>query len=184
VVTYFVSAWLQKIITQPILHLADTAKAVSAEKNYSVRAVKRSEDELGQLMDSFNEMLTQIRERDAALRQAHDKLEKRVEERTRDLQLEITERERAQEALQQQVGRISLLNQITQVISERQDLASILQVVLRQLEERAPVDMGGVFLLEPQSDTLAVAAMRRESQPGPANSTCRQGRCSRWKRAA
>lgn len=165
-VTFLLSARLQKIVSQPISHLAETAKVVSAEKNYSVRAVKGNEDELGQLMDGFNEMLTQIQERDAALRQAHDKLEKRVEERTRELQLEIAGRQRAQEALQKQLGRISLLNRITQVISERQDLGSILQVVLRQLEEGAPVDLGGVFLIEPQSDILGVAAIREKNQAG------------------
>jgi len=161
-----VSRFLQTIITQPIMHLAATARAVSEEKNYSVRAVKRSGDELGQLMDGFNEMLTQIQEQDAALRQAHDKLEKRVEERTQDLQLEIVERERAQAGLREQLGRISLLNQITQVIAERQDLPSILQVVLRHLEERASVDLGGVFLFEPGRELLRVAALRGRQPEG------------------
>ncbi len=166
-VTFFLSSVLQRIISEPFAHLVQTAKAVSAGRDYTVRAVKQSADELGQFVDVFNEMLAQIQERDAALQQAHDKLEKRVEERTRDLQLEVAERRRAQEALQRQLGRISLLNQITQVISERQDLSSILQVVLRQLEEHAPVDMGSVFLLEPQSDTLSIAAIR-ERNPVPA----------------
>ncbi|MDB6064664.1 MAG: hybrid sensor histidine kinase/response regulator [Pedosphaera sp.] len=162
-VTYFLSALLQKIISQPISHLVDTAKAVSTEKNYSVRAVKRSEDELGQLIDGFNEMLTQIQERDVALQQAHDKLEKRVGERTQDLQMEIAERRRTQEALQQQLTRISLLNQITHVVSEREDLPSILQVVLRQLEDHLPVDVGMVYLLEPGGETLSIAALRENS---------------------
>lgn len=162
-VTFFLSSLLQRIISEPISHLAETAKAVSAGRNYSVRAVKQSADELGQFIDVFNEMLAQIQKGDAALQQAHDKLEKRVEERTRDLQMEVVERRRAQEALQQQLSRISLLNQITQIISERQDLSSILQVVLRQLEEHLPVDMGTVYLAEPASDLLAVAALREKS---------------------
>src|SRR5580704_2162095 len=174
-VTFLLSASLQKIISQPISHLAETARAVSKEKNYSVRAVKRSEDELGQLMDVFNEMLQQIQERDAALRQAHDRLEKRVEERTRDLQLEIAERQRAQEALQKQLASMSLLNQIAQAISERQDLSNILQAVLRQVEEGALVDLGGVFLLEPQSETLTVAAVRERSEGASAKSGIEPG---------
>ncbi|MDB6121344.1 MAG: putative Histidine kinase, partial [Pedosphaera sp.] len=157
-VTFLLSSLLRRVISQPISHLAETAKAVSSEKNYSVRAVKHGQDELGQLIDVFNEMLTQIQERDAALQQAHDKLEKRVEERTQDLQSEIAERKRAQEALQQQLTRISLLNQITKAISERQDLASILHVVLRQLEDHLTVDMGSVYLFNAESDSLTMAA--------------------------
>jgi signal transduction histidine kinase/ActR/RegA family two-component response regulator/HAMP domain-containing protein len=163
VITFLLSAVLQRIISRPIFHLAETAKAVSAERNYSLRAVKQSEDELGQLMDGFNEMLAQIQERDAALQQAQSKLEKRVEERTRDLQGEIAEREQAQKALQQQLTRISLLTQITQVVSERQDLSRILHVVLRQLEDHLPVSLGMMCLYEPESDQVRVAALREKN---------------------
>ncbi|MBU6400129.1 MAG: response regulator [Verrucomicrobia bacterium] len=164
-VAYLLSSRLQRVITRPIFHLAQTARAVSAEKNYAVRAVKHGQDELGQLIDGFNEMLTQIQERDAALQKAHDELERRVQERTRELQLEIVERERAEAALQQQLTRISLLNDITQAISERQDLESILHVVLRQLEEHLAIELGLVGLFEPATGLLTVAAVRARSAP-------------------
>jgi len=160
VVTYFLSSFLQRIISRPIFHLAETAKAVSDKKNYSVRATKHGADELGQLIDGFNEMLGQIQHRDAELQQAHDDLEKRVEERTGDLRAEIAERQRAESALQQQFTRISLLNQITQVISERQDTESILHIVLRQLEDRLSLDLGSVALFDAPAATLNVAALR------------------------
>ena len=159
-VTYVLSSMLQRIISRPIFHLAETAKAVSLGKEYSVRAIKHGNDELGQLIDGFNEMLGQIQQRDAALQQAHDKLEKRVQERTEHLRTEIAERRRAEAALQQQFLRISLLNQITQVISERQDLDSILRVMLRQLEDHLSLDLGGVALFDPQARTLNLAALR------------------------
>ena len=135
IVTFFLSKWLQRIISRPIFRLADTAMAVSADKNYSMRAIKHGNDEIGQLIDRFNEMLGQIQKRDSDLQLAHDQLEVRVEERTRDLRAEIGERENAESALKQQLVRISLLNQITQAISDRQDTDSILHVVLRQLED-------------------------------------------------
>src|SRR5882724_4517927 len=160
IVTYVLSSMLQKIISKPIFHLVETARTVSAQKNYAVRAQKGAEDELGQLIDGFNEMLGQIQQRDAALQQANDKLERRVYERTMDLQLEISERKRAEEALQEQFTRISLLNQITQIISDRQDLGSILHVVLRQLEDHLAVDTGSVCLFDSQSETLTVTALR------------------------
>jgi len=79
------SAKLQRYISRPILHLAATANAVSAEKNYSLRATKQGEDELGLLIDGFNHMLSQIQEQDSALQQARDHLERRVQERTAEL---------------------------------------------------------------------------------------------------
>jgi len=92
-VAYFVSSRLRQIISGPIQHLADVAKIVSGKKDYSIRAVKRSNDELGFLVEQFNGMLTQIQERDAALQKTHDELETRAQE----LQKELTERKRAEE---------------------------------------------------------------------------------------
>jgi len=80
------SLQLQRLISDPILDLAQLARSVASEKNYSVRAAKQSNDELGQLVDGFNEMLGQIQTRDLALQSARDGLEKRVEERTRELE--------------------------------------------------------------------------------------------------
>ncbi len=96
---FVLSIRLQRVISRPILDLARTARSVAQEKNYSVRATKQSEDEIGALIDGFNEMLRQIQERDAALQAARDGLEKRVEERTGELQMEIVERRKAEQAL-------------------------------------------------------------------------------------
>jgi PAS domain S-box-containing protein len=85
VVVLILSNRLQRVISDPILHLAQVARSVALDKNYSVRAKKQSADELGQLIDGFNDMLTQIQERDGALLAAHDHLERRVEERTEEL---------------------------------------------------------------------------------------------------
>jgi signal transduction histidine kinase len=77
---------LQGLISRPILHLADTARAVSERNDYTLRADKRSSDELGRLVDAFNQMLGQIEERDTALLAAKDELEHRVQDRTHDLE--------------------------------------------------------------------------------------------------
>jgi two-component system, NtrC family, sensor kinase len=84
-VAFLISLQLQKLISGPILTLVQTAHAVTIEKNYSVRAVKKSNDELGTLIDAFNEMLHQIQERDSALQSSHVELENRVNERTREV---------------------------------------------------------------------------------------------------
>jgi PAS domain S-box-containing protein len=66
-VAYFLSKRLQQGISKPIIALADTAKLISARNDYSVRATKMGNDELGLLTDSFNHMLTQIEEQNLAL---------------------------------------------------------------------------------------------------------------------
>ncbi|NOS72573.1 MAG: response regulator [Verrucomicrobia bacterium] len=82
---YLLATRLQRFISRPILQLAETSRAIAAEKNYSIRVPRESSDELGQLVDGYNEMLSQIELRDTALQQAQAQLEKRVGERTRDL---------------------------------------------------------------------------------------------------
>lgn len=160
VATLLIGLKLQQIISRPILNLAATARTVSKDKNYSLRASKDGEDELGQLIDGFNEMLGQIQERDAALQASNDQLEQRVQARTEDLQVEIEERRRTERNLQQQFARISLLNQITRIISERQDTESVLHVVLRQLEDHLNLDLGCVALFDAQTSMLNLAALR------------------------
>ena len=100
-VAFLLSTQLQRVVSGPILELLKTARTVAVEKNYSARAVKHNEDELGQLIDSVNGMLAQIQERDAALQSAHDSLDRRVRERTQELQQEIVERRKAEQALWQ-----------------------------------------------------------------------------------
>ncbi len=80
-----ISRLIEKTISRPILHLAETARAVSAQKDYSVRAVAEGRDEIGRLVVTFNEMLDQIEGQNSDLEEARRELEARVETRTRDL---------------------------------------------------------------------------------------------------
>jgi two-component system, NtrC family, sensor kinase len=100
VVTYLLARWLQETISGPVAHLAGIMDVVARDEDYSVRATKQGEDELGELIDGFNHMLEQIQVRDSALNEAHQTLEARVQERTAELQKEIIERERAQTELE------------------------------------------------------------------------------------
>ena len=79
-VAFLISARLQRMISKPILHLTHVARIVSIDRDYTVRAHKHSSDELGFLVESFNEMLTQIQNRDTDLQDAHNELEKRAQE--------------------------------------------------------------------------------------------------------
>jgi len=81
-----ISSRLQRGIWGPILELAGIARKVSQEKDYSVRAAGGSADEIGSLVNAFNEMLDEIHQQEGELRAARDKLEQRVAERTAQLQ--------------------------------------------------------------------------------------------------
>jgi signal transduction histidine kinase/CheY-like chemotaxis protein len=78
---------LQRAVSDPIAHLAEVAKRVSGQKNYTLRAVKQSDDDLGQLVDAFNGMLAEIEARDAELLNRGDVLEREVAARTAELLL-------------------------------------------------------------------------------------------------
>ncbi|MHC4182694.1 MAG: ATP-binding protein [Planctomycetota bacterium] len=90
-VAYFLSSKLQRVISEPILNLAQTMKIVSKEKNYSLRVEKWGTDEIGTLNDGFNDMLTQIHVRDEELKKHREHLEEKVDLRTYELQ-QATER--------------------------------------------------------------------------------------------
>jgi PAS domain S-box-containing protein len=81
-VAFLLSSRLQRVISGPIRELANTASSVSTKENYSIRAKKRSNDEIGVLFDQFNSMLDRLQQRDVALQLANDNLEIRVAERT------------------------------------------------------------------------------------------------------
>jgi len=83
-----ISAWLQPLITRPVMELVRVAHLVTDKKDFVVRAKKSSHDEIGHLVDSFNGMLTMIQSRDAELQSANEMLETY----NRDLENKVTER--------------------------------------------------------------------------------------------
>jgi len=78
-----IASFLQREISTPILGLAETARAVTVDRNYGVRATTRGSDEIGVLVDAFNEMLDEIQRRDDRLRAANRTLGHRTEELAR-----------------------------------------------------------------------------------------------------
>jgi len=97
---FLLSLWLQRIVTRPVLAIAQVAREVAEQRDYSRRAKRLSDDEVGTLVDSFNDMMAEIEKRS---------LEN--EASIRDLALEMNERRLAQqevmrlnEGLEQRVG--------------------------------------------------------------------------------
>jgi signal transduction histidine kinase/ActR/RegA family two-component response regulator/HAMP domain-containing protein len=142
------SSRLQRPISQPILALAEIARLIAEDKDYTVRVPSLGRDEIGQLTGAVNQLLGSIEERDKALRAANESLRQ-----------EIAERKSAEERVQSQLGRLELLHRITRAISERQDLTSIFQVVIRTLEEHLPLDFGCVCLYEQGANLLNITSI-------------------------
>src|SRR6266516_2521105 len=260
-VAYTLSRALQEQISQPILALAETAKAVSDRRDYSVRASKLGGDELGLLTDAFNHMLGQIHEQNQALRESEGRVRAvlnsalsavvvidaagkitdwnaRAEKmfgwtrqealgqelaatmippryrdghrrgmeqflatgegpvlnrlielsalrrdgsefpvelsvsplKTGDLMTfcgfitDITERKQSEGKLRAQLGQLDLLSRTTRAIVERQDLQSIFQIVIRNLEDNLQIDFGCICLYDPMADILTVTSVGVQSE--------------------
>jgi signal transduction histidine kinase/DNA-binding NarL/FixJ family response regulator len=73
-------------IVKPVRELAETSRQVRETKNFGLRATQAGtgagQDEIGELVASFNAMLTEIEQRDRALAGYQDSLEHMVRERT------------------------------------------------------------------------------------------------------
>jgi signal transduction histidine kinase len=97
VIAYIISRHYQQLIAKPILQLAATTRRI-IKQDYSIRAQKFDNDEVGLLVDSFNEMLSEVQKRDTELNEINDSLENKVKERTKDLEVSKARAEAANEA--------------------------------------------------------------------------------------
>jgi len=86
-VAILLAGQLQRFVIVPVLRFAEATRRIAEEGDYSVRVEKLEHDELGVLADGFNRMLDQIDQGRRALQQARDELEKRVAQRTAELEV-------------------------------------------------------------------------------------------------
>ena len=97
-VAFLVAAWLQATLTGPILAVTGIARQVMTKRDYSLRARKTTEDEIGYLVDAFNDMLAEIGLRTEANETSNHKLEHEIKERVhaeeelRTLNIELEQR--------------------------------------------------------------------------------------------
>lgn len=76
------SAWLQQNITRPILDISGVARKVVDSRDFSLRAIKTTDDEIGSLVDAFNDMLAEIKRRTEALESTNRELAGQIANRT------------------------------------------------------------------------------------------------------
>jgi signal transduction histidine kinase/CheY-like chemotaxis protein/HPt (histidine-containing phosphotransfer) domain-containing protein len=82
---FVLASRLQGAISEPLLRLTKATRALTSEQRYDIRVTKTGNDEVGELIDGFNEMLCKIQSRDGQLLDHQMQLEKTVEERTQEL---------------------------------------------------------------------------------------------------
>jgi signal transduction histidine kinase/DNA-binding response OmpR family regulator len=165
-----VSGWLQGTVTRPILALTAAVNSVVSRRDFSMRVEKRTEDEVGILVDAFNTMLSEVGERSAALeqsnatlqhemrermaaeealRQLNATLEERIVERTRDL-------ERAHAQLRQ-AQKLEAVGQLTGGVAH--DFNNVLQVIAGNLQ-LLQMSFAGHPEVQRRLETAAFAADR------------------------
>lgn len=151
VLSGFISARLQRIISLPIETLSKTMQKVKHRQDYAVRVQNQRHDELGTLMAGFNDMLEQIQERDSRLEQSRRKLEEQVALRTQALGVSEAQKKKllAQQKIQQAYGElVSQLNSI--------DVSLILEKSLNQIAGQAGAAWGAVYLQSSESEKLSL----------------------------
>ncbi|HEV8537608.1 MAG TPA: PAS domain S-box protein [Bacteroidota bacterium] len=142
-ITFLSASKLLRRISRPILDLAQTARTISQNNDYSIRATRTSDDETGSLADAINQMLTQIQERGATLQRANEAMA-----------LEIAERKRAEEALRLAHDELEMR------VQERTAELSRINEELRQSEARFRLMVSGVkdyaiLMLDPEGRVIS-----------------------------
>ncbi|MES2307481.1 MAG: ATP-binding protein [Verrucomicrobiota bacterium] len=93
--TFFLSPYLRRPITEPILALADIARQVAEKKDYAIRAIPQGTNEIGLLTDAFNQMLSEIETAQRSLQKAYQSLqedEKKIHQLNSELERRVVER--------------------------------------------------------------------------------------------
>ncbi len=83
--SFALSSWLQRVVSAPLLRLTNATRVVTRDHRFDVRVQKTGGDEVGELVDAFNDMLGEIQDRDRRLLGDQEKLERTVAERTTEL---------------------------------------------------------------------------------------------------
>jgi signal transduction histidine kinase/ActR/RegA family two-component response regulator len=122
--TWAVSQWLQGLVTRPVLSIAAVAREVVARSDYSRRAVKLSDDEVGGLVDAFNEMLGEIERRKLALEASNREKDREVEERRLAQQEVMRLNERLEQRVRERTAQLEKSNRELSLASDAAEAAN------------------------------------------------------------
>lgn len=153
-----VSAGLQGRIAAPILDLANTARLVTSDRNFSLRANHAGRDEVGLLVQDFNRMLAEIERQDQQLRHQQESLTEEVNLRTTEL-LQANERltvsMKRVEHHAEQIAQLTGLGQLLQSCISADEVFGVIQDAMPRL---FPGDSGSVTVLRSSGNLMETMA--------------------------
>jgi signal transduction histidine kinase/CheY-like chemotaxis protein/HAMP domain-containing protein len=116
----------------------------------SQRIAVKTGDELEALADQFNAMAGQLQE-------SYSGLERKVEERT--YELETRSRE-----LAQSVGELRALGEVTQAVNSTLELATVLSTIVAKAVELSGTEAGSIYVVDPATQLLHLRASHGMSE--------------------
>jgi two-component system, NtrC family, sensor kinase len=142
-IAMLMSRFLQAFISRPILNLAMTTQQVSESKDYSIRVSRGGNDEIGQLIENFNDMLSQIGNRDHALQQAR-----------RELELRVTQTDKANAELKTTLERLRQTQEQLVQIEKMASLGGLVAGIAHEINTPIGVGVTAASTLKAKTDSL------------------------------
>lgn len=93
ILAILITVWLQGAVTNPLVAMTAATRQVRERRDFSQRVKKTTDDEIGELVDAFNDMLAEVGQRASALEQTNRSLEHEMQER-RDAEEALLEADR------------------------------------------------------------------------------------------
>lgn len=160
-----ISSGLQRWLSKPILDLARTARLITSDRNFALRATLVRHDEVGMLIEDFNRMLAEIEQQDRQLRQHQEQLEVEVAHRTAELvaaneQLVVSVRR-----VESHADQIAQLTALGQLLQSCQTAAEVFGVVQHAMRKLFPEDSGALTVQNSSGNLMEVMAMWGNTPP-------------------
>jgi diguanylate cyclase (GGDEF)-like protein len=177
---FALSAGLQRRFSKPILDLAETARRVASDRNFSLRAEHGGRDEVGRLIEDFNEMLAEIERQDLQLRHQQEQLTVEVANRTAALQsanAQLTSSVLRVEHYANQIAQLTRLGQLLQSCLTADEVYAVVPHAMAQLFP----DGSGALALVDSSGTVMETMAHWGSNP-PQQQVFEPGECWAFRR--
>jgi diguanylate cyclase (GGDEF)-like protein len=165
VVALLASAGLQSRISKPILDLAHTARLVTSDRNFGLRASPAGGDEVGVLVQDFNRMLVEIERQDRQLRQQQESLTEEVAHRTDELVRANSQLTSSVARVEHYAGQIAQLTALVQLLQSCVTPDEVFDVMQDAIPRLFPDDSGAVTILESSGKVMEVMATWGHNPP-------------------